>query len=127
MSLVMVLAAAAAVQAQPVPEAAAVPTAPPPAAEVVTPEGAAEPSDAIRPEPVNVTTDAAAREGVTPYPAAFFNAYAPNTALDMINRLPGFQFDRGAGNDVRGLAGSAGNVLIDGAAPPASRTASRAS
>jgi len=52
---------------------------------------------------------------VTPYPAAFFAAQRPNTALDMINLLPGFTFD--AGGQVRGFAGAAGNVLIDGARP----------
>jgi hypothetical protein len=52
---------------------------------------------------------------VTPYPAAFFAAKQPNTALEMVKLLPGFTFD--AGDQVRGFAGSAGNVLIDGARP----------
>ncbi len=50
--------------------------------------------------------------GVIRYPASFFAAAQPNTAADMIDRLPGFVFDEGA--DVRGLGGAAGNVLIDG-------------
>ena len=54
---------------------------------------------------------------VTAYPAAFFAASQPTTALDMVDRLPGFTFDRGAA--VRGLGGAAGNVLIDGARPAA--------
>ena len=33
----------------------------------------------------------------------FFAASRPNTALDMINRLPGFQLD--SGNSARGFAG----------------------
>lgn len=49
------------------------------------------------------------------YPPEFFAAARPNTAFDMIQRLPGFQFDGGGG--VRGLAGGGGNVLIDGARP----------
>jgi len=49
------------------------------------------------------------------YPAAFFDQYAPQNALEMINRLPGFSFDRGS--NVRGFGGAAGNVLIDGARP----------
>ena len=53
--------------------------------------------------------------GVTPYPAAFFAASQPNTARDMIDRLPGFLFDDG--DTVRGFAGAAGNVLIDGVRP----------
>jgi hypothetical protein len=84
---------------------------------VVATEAGAAPPEEVRPEPVNVTAETQAREGVTAYPADFFKAYAPNTALDMVNRLPGFNFDRGAGNGVRGLAGSTGNVLIDGARP----------
>ena len=53
--------------------------------------------------------------GVTSYPAAFFAAAQPNTAADMIARLPGFVFD--PGDSVRGFAGAAGNVLIDGTRP----------
>jgi hypothetical protein len=53
--------------------------------------------------------------GVISYPAAFFAAAQPNTAADMVARLPGFVFD--PGDSVRGFAGAAGNVLIDGARP----------
>jgi len=49
------------------------------------------------------------------YPATFFDQYEPQNALEMINRLPGFSFDRGS--NVRGFGGAAGNVLIDGARP----------
>lgn len=55
------------------------------------------------------------REGVISYTPADFAAARPNTALDMINRLPGFTFD--GGEQVRGFAGAAGNVLIDGQRP----------
>ena len=58
---------------------------------------------------------AAPPAAVTSYPAAFFAADQPNTALDMVNRLPGFTFDNGGA--VRGFAGAAGNVIIDGARP----------
>lgn len=51
------------------------------------------------------------------YPAAFFEQYTPQNAMDMINRLPGFSFDRGS--NARGFGGNAGNVLIDGARPTA--------
>jgi hypothetical protein len=54
-------------------------------------------------------------EGVTAFPAAYFAAARPNTAFDMIQRLPGFTFDGGA--QIRGFAGAAGNVLIDGERP----------
>ena len=52
---------------------------------------------------------------VQSYPAAYFAAQRPQTALDMVQRLPGFTFSEG--NQSRGLAGSAGNVLIDGQRP----------
>lgn len=56
----------------------------------------------------------------TVYDAAFFAQYAPRTALDIAQRVPGFQLDLGAaqnGVDVRGFAGAAGNVVINGARP----------
>jgi hypothetical protein len=60
---------------------------------------------------------AAAQARVMSYPAAFFAAYQPNSALDMLTHAPGFSFD--AGGAVRGFAGAAGNVLVDGARPAA--------
>ncbi len=53
--------------------------------------------------------------GVTTYPASFFASARSNTAFDMIDRLPGFVFD--PGESVRGFAGAAGNVLINGQRP----------
>ena len=53
-----------------------------------------------------------ANQGVTPYPANFFAEASPNSAMDMIARIPGFAFDDG--DSVRGYGGAAGNVLIDG-------------
>ena len=49
------------------------------------------------------------------YDAAFFADARPNTAFDMIRRVPGFTFDAGA--TARGFAGTAGNVLVDGERP----------
>ncbi|MGD0192967.1 MAG: TonB-dependent receptor [Rhizomicrobium sp.] len=49
------------------------------------------------------------------YPASYFADARPNTAYDMISRLPGFSFNDG--NSLRGFAGTAGNVLIDGERP----------
>lgn len=49
------------------------------------------------------------------YPGSFFAEARPNTAYDMIARLPGFTFVNV--NSARGFAGSAGNVLIDGQRP----------
>lgn len=50
------------------------------------------------------------------YKPAFFAEYTPQTALDMIERLPGFVLVEADGN-IRGFAQGAGNVLIDGARP----------
>jgi len=56
-----------------------------------------------------------AQPGVLVYDAAFFADARPNTAFDMIRRVPGFIFDAGA--SARGYAGTAGNVLVDGERP----------
>jgi hypothetical protein len=47
------------------------------------------------------------------YEAAFYAAFAPRTALDMVNQTPGFTLDAGD-NEQRGFTGAVGNVLIDG-------------
>ncbi|PCI72026.1 MAG: hypothetical protein COB38_04830 [Gammaproteobacteria bacterium] len=49
------------------------------------------------------------------YPSSYFEQYAPQNSLQMIERLPGFKFNEGENN--RGFGGNAGNVLIDGARP----------
>jgi len=49
------------------------------------------------------------------YESVFFSQYLPQNALDMVNRLPGFTFDKGSNE--RGFGGNAGNVLIDGTRP----------
>lgn len=61
--------------------------------------------------------EAAAQQGVISYPPQFFASFQPVNAMEMIARVPGFTFD--SGDDVRGFAGSAGNVLIDGQRPAA--------
>lgn len=63
---------------------------------------------------VSGSTDAAT--GVIRYPASFFTEFQPTTALDMVKRLPGFNFEKGD-TEVRGYAGALGNVLIDGQRP----------
>jgi outer membrane receptor protein involved in Fe transport len=62
---------------------------------------------------------AAATQGITSYPPSFFADGNVSTAIDMVQRLPGFTLDTGA--SVRGYEGAAGNVLVDGARP-ASKT-----
>ncbi len=65
----------------------------------------------------------AAQNGrTTVYDAAFFAQYAPRTAYDIVQHVPGFQLDLGnsasaTGVDVRGFSGTAGNVVINGARP----------
>jgi outer membrane receptor protein involved in Fe transport len=54
--------------------------------------------------------------GVVRYDMSFFAAMRPNTAKDMIARVPGFTF-KDVDQNVRGFAGAAGNVLIDGDRP----------
>jgi hypothetical protein len=59
----------------------------------------------------------------TTYDAAYFQQFAPRTALDIAQRVPGFQLDLGVTQsnlgavDVRGFSGTAGNVVFNGARP----------
>ena len=55
------------------------------------------------------TSSAAAREIYSP---SDFERYAPRTALDMIERVPGFVINEG--NSGRGLGQATGNLLING-------------
>lgn len=55
----------------------------------------------------------AAESGPVFYTPADFAAASPATALDMVQRVPGFALQNGG--DSRGLAASRGNVLFDGA------------
>ena len=65
----------------------------------------------------------AAASRTTVYDATFFAKYAPRTALDIVQRIPGFTLDLGVVNtgnnntDIRGFAGVAGNVVINGQRP----------
>jgi outer membrane receptor for ferrienterochelin and colicin len=63
------------------------------------------------------TAAAAASTDRVVYEAAFYDAFTPRTALDMISQTPGFVLvapDGNAGDERRGFAGAVGNVLIDG-------------
>ena len=57
----------------------------------------------------------ATQRGVLVFTPDFFAAQRPNTALDMVNRVPGFEDDDGSG--ARGFEGAVGNVLINNARP----------
>jgi len=61
-------------------------------------------------------SDSASQQTVA-YPATFFSKYAPATALDMVRQLPGFNLDDG--DEIRGFAAAAGNILINGRRPSA--------
>lgn len=81
-------------------------------------------SPAIAAQPVADKGAATATQGsrTQVYDAAFFAQYAPRTAYDIVQRIPGFTLDLGnsaaaTGVDVRGFAGTAGNVVINGARP----------
>ena len=67
-------------------------------------------------------TPSAQASRTTVYQASYFAPFAPRTALDIAQHVPGFQLDLGnnqssTGVDVRGFAGTAGNVVINGARP----------
>ncbi|MEO6580220.1 MAG: Plug domain-containing protein, partial [Sphingomicrobium sp.] len=69
--------------------------------------------------PVGETPDtrgAAQPTGAKIYDSAFFATYSPRNALDIVRQVPGFALDVG-NSDIRGFAGAAGNVVINGARP----------
>jgi len=89
-------------------------------AQTSPPQGPTPQSAAQAPVPTGPLASApevdAAQQGVLIFEPAFFADSRPDTALDMIARLPGFGLDTGD-SGTRGLAGTAGNVLIDGQRP----------
>ena len=83
------------------------------AAAVAPPALAQAPAAAAQPAP-------APSGRTTVYDAGYFAQFAPRSAYDIVQHVPGFQLDLGAGQngaDVRGFAGTAGNVVINGARP----------
>jgi hypothetical protein len=71
-----------------------------------TPVPAASPPDPIA---------GSSQQGVLVFTPDFFADQRPNTALDMVNRVPGFSFQDGDGS--RGFEGAVGNILINGSRP----------
>ncbi len=63
-----------------------------------------------------VASSPAEQSGITLFPPEFFADAQPSTAMDMINRVPGFAFEN-SDNNIRGFGAAAGNVLIDGERP----------
>jgi hypothetical protein len=80
-------------------------------------EGA--PQAAQAPVPTGPTSQAplddATQKGVLVFTPDFFAAQRPNTALDMVDRVPGFTADDGSG--ARGFEGAVGNILINNNRP----------
>ncbi|ESQ74482.1 TonB-dependent siderophore receptor [Asticcacaulis sp. AC402] len=64
--------------------------------------------------PAQATVEESGSQVVT-FQADYFTQFQVSTALDMVFRVPGFTFN--SGDQVRGFAGAAGNVVIDGQRP----------
>lgn len=82
-----------------------------PTGEAIAPAG----QPAAPPTPPGAT---GASDGRLVYDAAFFAAFSPASALDIVARAPGFQLDVGD-QEVRGFGQAAGNVVVDGQRPSA--------
>ena len=67
------------------------------------------------PIPAAIAAAEQTESGTSVFPPAFFASARPNTAFDMVQRVPGFSFD--PGDRVRGFGGAAGNVLVGGRRP----------
>lgn len=67
------------------------------------------------PPPASAPQTAAGQQGVLVFTPDYFADQRPNTALDMVNRVPGFSIADGDGS--RGFEGSVGNVLFNGSRP----------
>lgn len=63
-----------------------------------------------------VVAQTSASGGRNVYEAAFFTQFAPSNALQIVERVPGFQLDEGD-TEVRGFGQAAGNVVINGQRP----------
>lgn len=78
-----------------------------------------EPQVAQAPVPTGPTSQTpqtdAAQQGVLVFTPDFFADQRPNTALDMVGRVPGFSVNDGSGS--RGFEGAVGNILINNARP----------
>src|SRR5688500_18717050 len=81
----------------------------PPPDEATPPPGDAPPTGDPAPA---VTTEPTPAEGARSYSAADFARFAPRTALDMLNQVPGFVIQQA--DERRGLGQATTNVLING-------------
>jgi outer membrane cobalamin receptor len=66
------------------------------------------------------------KKGVVSYEPSFFAQYNPITALDIVDRVPGFKLEKqdafGGQETVRGFGGNASDVLINGKRPSTKST-----
>lgn len=85
-------------------------------ATVPPPPAAPSPATGVSSEPGAAGASASTADKVI-YEAGYFTSFSPQTAADMIERVPGFSLNEG--DQRRGFAGTAGNVLIDGVRPSA--------
>jgi hypothetical protein len=78
-----------------------------------------DPQVAQAPVPTGPTSQTpqtdAVQQGVLVFTPDFFANQRPNTALDMVSRVPGFSVNDGSGS--RGFEGAVGNILINNARP----------
>lgn len=93
---------------------AAAPAFAAPAPEAPQPQEAAQAPVPTGPAATSPEVDTA-QQGVLVFEPAFFAEQRPNTALDMVERVPGFSVNNGEGG--RGFEGAVGNTLINGARP----------
>ncbi len=70
------------------------------------------PAAPITNSPGTPSPGAAASSTLRSYEPAYFERFAPRTALDMVRQVPGFSIDQG--EDRRGLGQAGSNVLING-------------
>lgn len=80
-----------------------------------TPISAAPSSAATTPAPSAPAVAVDGANQVIKYQPDYFAEFQVSSALDMVFHVPGFSFN--PGEEVRGFAGAAGNVLIDGQRP----------
>ena len=76
---------------------------------------APQPQTPLAAAPAAALVADASQQGVLVFAPDFFTDYRPNTALDMVSRVPGFSAQDGDGS--RGFEGAVGNILINGSRP----------
>ncbi len=84
---------------------------------------AQQPQSPQAPQQPAPTSTPTSDQAVQTFEPAFFARFNPVTAEDMVRQLPGFTIDEG--EDLRGFAATAGNVLVDGQRPATKTEISR--